>query len=46
MPQNVEKTMTAPVTAIVAADLEFHERLPKLMPHADVKRWFAAMPAG
>jgi 3-hydroxypropanoate dehydrogenase len=45
MPQNVEKTMTAPVTAIVAHDLEFYERLPKLMPHADVKSWFAALPA-
>jgi 3-hydroxypropanoate dehydrogenase len=44
-PQNVEKTMTAPVTAIVAHDLEFYERLPKLMPHADVKSWFAALPA-
>jgi 3-hydroxypropanoate dehydrogenase len=44
-PQNVEKTMTAPVTAIVAHDLEFYERLPRLMPHADVKSWFAALPA-
>ena len=44
-PQNVEKTMTAPVTAIIAHDLAFYERLPKLMPHADVKSWFAAMPA-
>jgi 3-hydroxypropanoate dehydrogenase len=44
-PQNVEKTMTAPVTAIIAHDLEFYERLPKLMPHADVKSWFANLPA-
>jgi 3-hydroxypropanoate dehydrogenase len=44
-PQNVEKTMTAPVTAIIAHDLEFYERLPKLMPHADVKSWFAKLPA-
>lgn len=44
-PQNVEKTMTAPVTAIIAHDLQFYERLPKLMPHADVKSWFAALPA-
>ena len=44
-PQNVQKTMTAPVTAIVAHDLEFYERLPKLMPRADVKSWFAALPA-
>src|SRR2546425_9630349 len=32
-PLNVEKTMTAPVTVIVAYDLEFYERLPKLFPH-------------
>lgn len=44
-PQNVEKTMTAPVTAIVGHDLAFYEQLPKLMPHADVKSWFTAMPA-
>jgi 3-hydroxypropanoate dehydrogenase len=41
-PQNVEKTMTAPVTAIVASDLEFYERLPKLMPHVDARGWFAS----
>ena len=44
-PQNVEKTMTAPVTAIVAHDLEFYERLPTLMPHVDARSWFAARPA-
>ena len=44
-PQNVEKTMTAPVTAIVAHDLEFYERLPKLMPHVDARSWFAGRPA-
>jgi 3-hydroxypropanoate dehydrogenase len=44
-PQNVEKTMTAPVTAIIAHDLEFYQRLPKLLPHADAKSWFAALPA-
>ena len=33
-PGNVEKTMTAPVTAIVAYDLLFFEKLPKLFPHA------------
>jgi 3-hydroxypropanoate dehydrogenase len=32
-PFNVDKTMSAPVTAIVAYDLRFHERLPKLFPH-------------
>jgi 3-hydroxypropanoate dehydrogenase len=32
-PLNVEKTMTAPVTVIIAYDLKFHEQLPKLFPH-------------
>jgi 3-hydroxypropanoate dehydrogenase len=44
-PQNVEKTMTAPVTAIVAHDLEFYEQLPKLLPHVDARSWFATRPA-
>jgi 3-hydroxypropanoate dehydrogenase len=30
---NVEKTMTAPVTVIVAYDLKFYEKLPKLFAH-------------
>jgi 3-hydroxypropanoate dehydrogenase len=30
---NVEKTMAAPVTAIIAYDLHFYEHLPKLFPH-------------
>jgi 3-hydroxypropanoate dehydrogenase len=32
-PGNVEKTMTAPVTVIVAYDLKFYDKLPKLFPH-------------
>ena len=44
-PGNVEKTMTAPVTAIVAHDLEFYENLPTLMPHVDARSWFASRPA-
>jgi 3-hydroxypropanoate dehydrogenase len=32
-PGNVEKTMSAPVTVIVAYDLRFYEKLPKLAPH-------------
>src|ERR1051326_6103086 len=32
LPGNVEKTMTAPVTAIVAFDLKFYEHLPRLYP--------------
>ncbi len=30
---NVQKTMSAPVTAILANDMRFYEKLPKLMPH-------------
>lgn len=41
MPTNVEKTMTAPVTAIIGHDLEFHEHLPRLFPHTDARAWFA-----
>ena len=33
-PLNVEKTMTAPVTVIVAYDLKFYENLGKLFPHS------------
>jgi 3-hydroxypropanoate dehydrogenase len=33
-PGNVEKTMAAPVTVIVAYDLKFYEKLPKLFPHS------------
>jgi 3-hydroxypropanoate dehydrogenase len=32
-PGNVEKTMTAPVTVIVAYDLLFYEKLPRLFPY-------------
>jgi 3-hydroxypropanoate dehydrogenase len=32
-PGNVEKTMTAPVTVIIAYDLKFYEKLPRLFPH-------------
>src|ERR1041384_2096597 len=41
---NVEKTMTAPVTAILGMDLRFYEQLPKLFPHADAKSWFKDLP--
>src|SRR5438067_3612059 len=37
-PGNVEKTMTAPVTVIIAYDLLFYEKLPKLFPHAPAMR--------
>ncbi len=39
-PGNVEKTRTAPVTVIVAHDMEFYEKLPKLYPPADARSWF------
>ena len=38
---NVEKTKTAPVTAMIAYDMEFYEKLPKLFPHAPARSWFA-----
>ena len=34
MPTNVEKTMKAPVTAIIAYDSKFYEQLPRLFPVA------------
>ncbi len=40
-PGNVDKTMAAPVTAIVGMDMEFYEKLPQLFPHADARSWFA-----
>lgn len=43
-PGNVDKTMAAPVTAIVAYDVKFYEHLPKLFPHADARSWFADTP--
>ncbi len=41
---NVDKTMAAPVTAIIAYDLKFYDQLPKLFPHADARSWFAGQP--
>ncbi len=38
---NRDKTMSAPVTAIIGYDLDFPETLSKLFPHApDAKNWF------
>lgn len=39
-PGNVEKTIAAPVTAIMGYDTEFYEHLPRLFPHADARSWF------
>jgi 3-hydroxypropanoate dehydrogenase len=41
---NREKTMKAPVTAILAHDLDFYEKLPFLFPHTDARSWFAGKP--
>ena len=41
---NVDKTMKAPVTAIIGMDIRFYEKLPKLFPHADAKSWFKDLP--
>jgi len=38
---NRAKTIAAPVTAIIAQDHEFYEKLPQLFPHADARSWFA-----
>lgn len=43
-PGNIDKTMSAPVTAIIAEDIAFYEHLPKLFPHADAKSWFVGKP--
>jgi 3-hydroxypropanoate dehydrogenase len=39
-PGNVDKTMTAPVTVIIAWDTEFCETLPRLFPQADMRSLF------
>ena len=39
---NVERTMSAAVTVIVASDPMFYEQLPRLYPHAEARSWFAA----
>ncbi len=37
---NVEKTRNAPLTVVIAQDMEFYEKLPKLFPHTDARSWF------
>jgi 3-hydroxypropanoate dehydrogenase len=37
---NLQKTLTAPVTVIVANDPKFYDKLPYLFPHADARSWF------
>ena len=41
---NREKTLAAPVTAIVGMDLRFYDKLPYLFPHTDAKSWFDGKP--
>jgi len=40
MEGNDQKVLTAPVTAIIGYDIDFHEELPWLFPHTDAKSWF------
>ena len=41
-PNNVKKTLTAPVVTIIAYDTEFYEEMPKLVPYrSDVRDLFA-----
>jgi 3-hydroxypropanoate dehydrogenase len=43
-PGNVAQTRAAPVTAIVAYDLEFYDKLPLLVPHRDARSTFIGKP--
>lgn len=43
-PNNVEKSRTAPVVAVIAYDLEFYEKLPELYPAVDARAWFVGNP--
>ena len=42
---NLDKTLAAPVTVIVAYDEDFPETLPELFPFADARSWYAGQPA-
>jgi 3-hydroxypropanoate dehydrogenase len=44
IPQNVDKTLSAPVVAIVAHDLAFYEELPRLFPGRDFRPMFRTNP--
>ena len=41
MEANAEKVRKAPVSVIIAMDVDFHEQLPWLFPHTDAKSWFS-----
>ena len=38
--QNKPKVLGAPVSVVIGMDIDFHEQLPELFPHADAKSWF------
>ncbi len=40
LPANAEKVLSAPVSVIIGMDIDYHEQLPWLFPHADAKAWF------
>ncbi len=40
MEGNIDKTMAAPVTAVIGHDLKFYDHLPKLFPAMDARSWF------
>ncbi len=42
LPKNIEKTLAAPVTAIIAEDVKWYDNLKKLMPFADYHSHFAS----
>ncbi|MCK7625835.1 malonic semialdehyde reductase [Streptomyces sp. RS10V-4] len=44
-PANRDKSTQAPLIALLAADLNFHERLPEVFPHAPDARAYYADPA-
>ena len=37
---NPDKIRAAPAAVVIGMDMEFHEHLPWLFPHADAKSWF------
>jgi 3-hydroxypropanoate dehydrogenase len=40
LPANGDKIRSAPVSVIIGMDIDYHEQLPWLFPHADAKSWF------
>ncbi len=46
-PGNVDKTMSAPWTVILATDPKFYNKIPELFPHnPEAAKWFSGMPDG